>query len=233
MRLHYFQHVWFENLRIIKDWAHQQGFKVTRTAFFDNEPLPQVDEIDWLVVMGGPMGVYQEEKYPWLAQEKRFIKQAIKENKNVIGICLGAQLIADVLGAKVIKNAHKEIGWFPVRTINTNVLSEFNFFPKECNVFHWHTDTFDIPQGAVHIVRSDACFNQAFSYNNGRVIGLQFHMEMTDAGIKHLIEQGKNELTDDEYIQQPKDMLGRIQTIEENNSCMRKLLDNIKDISRK
>ncbi len=101
MRLHYLKHVPFEGLGSIRPWAEAQGFDITATCFYANEPLPALDKIDWLVVMGGPMNIYEEDQYPWLTDEKKFIHQAIESQKTVLGICLGAQLIADVLGQHV------------------------------------------------------------------------------------------------------------------------------------
>ncbi len=149
MRLHYLQHVWFEDLGIIKEWAENNQFEITRTAFFDNEPLPLVNDIDWLIIMGGPMNVYEEGQYQWLAEEKEFIKEAIDNGKIVLGICLGAQLIADVLGAQVVKNEHAEIGWFPIQAIRDHKSLASNMLPDEFRVFHWHGDRFEVPEGAV------------------------------------------------------------------------------------
>src|SRR5271170_6697939 len=114
MRIHYFQHVPFEGLGCIAQWAAEKEHTVTATRFYLDEPAPNPGEIDWLVVMGGPMNIYEEAEYPWLAREKRFIGEAIRGGKTVIGICLGAQLIADVMGGPVTRNLEKEIGWFPI-----------------------------------------------------------------------------------------------------------------------
>ena len=103
MRLHYLQHVPFEGLGNIETWAKNKGFHITRTRFFDNEPLPSTDDFEWLVVMGGPMNIYEETGYPWLVKEKKFIEECLKRDKFVLGICLGGQLIADVLGGRVVK----------------------------------------------------------------------------------------------------------------------------------
>ena len=115
MRIHYFQHVPFEGLGSIEDWIRSEGYDLFSTRFYRNDPLPELDRIDWLIVMGGPMGANDDHIYPWLAAEKKFIGEAIKKGVRILGICLGAQLIASVLGARVYPNAHKEIGWFHVR----------------------------------------------------------------------------------------------------------------------
>lgn len=230
MRLHFFQHVWFEDLGVIKDWALDNGFAITRTAFYENESLPDLNDIDWLVIMGGPMNIYEVDKYSWLVEEKEFIKRAIDGGKKVLGICLGAQLIADVLGAKVTKGKHKEIGWFPVRFDNIKDSQVFKDFPNEVTVFHWHGDTFGIPLNAVHVAESDACSNQAFFYNCGKVIGLQFHFELKEQGIRRLVEQCSDEISLGDYVQKPEDIIAGISNINTNNALMIRFLSNLKRI---
>jgi GMP synthase-like glutamine amidotransferase len=121
-----------------------------------------VDGFDWLIVMGGPMNVYQYRDYPWLRAERRVIRDAVSANKRVLGVCLGAQLIADALGGKVFQNDHKEIGWFPVSAVPEGADSPF-VFPHETTVFHWHGDTVSLPPGGVWLARSPGCEHQAFS----------------------------------------------------------------------
>lgn len=226
-RLHYFQHVGFEGAGIIKPWAEQNDFSVTRTAFFDNEQVPSLEDIDWLVIMGGPMGVYDETKYPWLADEKKFISEAISGGKKVLGICLGAQLIADALGARVYPNRYKEIGWFPVKKCD-NGNSVSNVLPDDFHVFHWHSDTFDIPQCAERIILSKACANQAFSFDNGRVVALQFHMEMSAEDIRLLVENCYNGLDRSPYVQKKGEILGQTSYIDNANKLVKLLLQKQK-----
>ena len=158
MRIHYLQHVRFEGLGCIETWAQSEKHSLTGTHFFQNDPLPELGNLDWLIVMGGPMGVADEQKYPWLTTEKRFIEKAIRDGKTVLGICLGAQLIADVLGARVYSIQHKEIGWFPIELTDEGQRSSLlGFIPDQFDVFHWHGDTFDLPDGATHLARSEAC----------------------------------------------------------------------------
>jgi GMP synthase-like glutamine amidotransferase len=154
-------------------------------------------DIDGLIVMGGPMGVYDEAVYPWLADEKIFIKQIIDQNKPVLGICLGAQLIADVLGAEVRSAGNKEIGFFP---IIGNPEHEFSKPWKTGTVFHWHGDTFGIPDGAVHLASSAATKNQAFLFKDN-VLALQFHLETTEESLMSLYENAKDEIVEAPFIQ--------------------------------
>lgn len=169
-----------------------KGADVTTTNF--SEPgwsLPAPDDMDLLVVMGGPMGVHDDSAYPWLPVEKNFIQDAIKADRRMVGICLGAQLAAQALGASVYPNAHKEIGWFPVHKTALPHPVLFDMAPTQ-TVFHWHGDTFDLPSGAMHLAYSDACANQAFIWQE-RVLGLQFHMEMLPEHIETLMSNSYQE----------------------------------------
>ena len=227
MRLHYLQHVPFEDLAKIKLWAEAKNHDISRTQLFNNKQLPKISDFDWLIVMGGPMNIYDEEKYPWLAKEKQFIKEAIASQKIVLGVCLGAQLIADALGGTVYKNNYKEIGWFPVSlTQEAKKSSIFNTLPDKFIAFHWHGDAFDLPPGATIIAENEGCANQAFEYN-GRVIGLQFHLESSIEGIKLLIRNCGDEITEGKYIQTPDEILSLHDNLQEINGTMDLLLDNI------
>jgi GMP synthase-like glutamine amidotransferase len=195
MNIHYFQHVPFEGLGSIENWAKKPDHKVTATRFYEDHKLPFIDICDMLIVMGGPMNVYEEDKYDWLTEEKKFIEKAIVRGKKVVGICLGAQLIADILGSKVYKNKEKEIGWMPVQiTPEGKKSAVFSDFADGQNVFHWHGDTFDLPNGAVQLARTEACEQQAFLYD-GHVLGLQFHLESTEESVAAMIENCKDEIT--------------------------------------
>jgi GMP synthase (glutamine-hydrolysing) len=178
--------------------------------------------------MGGPMGVHDEETYPWLRHEKKLIEGAVKHGKTILGICLGAQLIAQVLGAAVYQNKYREIGWFDIETcpaINNTILAEV--FPQKSRVFHWHGDTFDIPKGAVHIAKSKACLNQGFVYEN-RVIGFQFHMESTLQTVKKLILNCSDEIDNSEYVQSETKILSETDNFSNINNLMRGVLDVMK-----
>jgi GMP synthase (glutamine-hydrolysing) len=228
MRLHYFQHVPFEGLASIERWATSKEHTLTATKFYENNRLPEIEAIDWLIVLGGPMNIYEEDKYPWLTTEKTFIRKAIESDKTVIGICLGAQLITDVLGAKVYLGKYKEIGWFPIsltqRAQQSNI---FGFLPEQFNVFHWHGDTFDLPAGAVHLARSEACENQAFIYN-GRVLGLQFHLESTEQSVQQIVQNCKTEIVQAEYIQSADEILAvKGQNYSQINNAMFGILDRL------
>jgi GMP synthase-like glutamine amidotransferase len=144
------------------------------------------------------MSVNDEAEWPWLPAEKRLIREAIGAGTPVLGVCLGAQLIANALGARVYRNAVKEIGWHPIQAVTPS--SPAFRFPAERTVFHWHGETFDLPEGAVHLAKSRAAENQAFQVGR-RAIGLQFHLETTPAAAEALLEHCRHELTPGPYVQ--------------------------------
>jgi len=187
MRAHYFQHVPFEGLGCIEPWLRSADAVVTDTRFFDTGALPDLNDIDLLVVMGGPMSVNDEDEFPWLVEEKRFVRDAIQAGRSVLGVCLGAQLIASAMGARVYRNHTREIGWFPVEAVPQASPGAFQF-PNSSLAFHWHGETFDLPSGAAHLARSAACENQAFQLGDS-VIGMQFHLETTPESARTMVEQ--------------------------------------------
>ncbi|HNY76930.1 MAG: type 1 glutamine amidotransferase [Sedimentisphaerales bacterium] len=229
MRLHWLGHVPFEDAANIGAWAEQHGCTVTSTQLYTGAPLPQIEEIDALAVMGGPMNVYQHRDHPWLLQEKRFLEQAIRAGIPTIGVCLGAQLVADVLGAKVVQNPHIEIGWFEVETVTESAGAEPNDhpplprdLPTRFMAFHWHGDTFEIPRGAIRIAQSRACRNQAFEYA-GHVLGLQFHLEYSAESIEKMLAHCGHELVQAPFVQDRE----RITQGLANLSKDRELLDSV------
>jgi len=230
MRLHYLQHVPFEDLANIKVWAERKDYSISRTLLFNGERLPDTGDFDWLVIMGGSMNIYEDDKYPWLIEEKKFIEKAIANRKIVLGVCLGAQLIADVLGSVVYKNEYKEIGWFPVSlTQESRKSALFNTLPDDFTAFHWHGDTFDLPDGATRIAENEGCANQAFEYNC-RVIGFQFHLESSIESINLLLQNCGDEIVAGKYIQTPDEMLSLKHNVQEINRIMDLLLDNMEKL---
>jgi GMP synthase (glutamine-hydrolysing) len=209
MRIHYIQHVPFEGPASIAKWAETHAHTMTATCAYHDPVFPEVSEFEWLIIMGGPMNIYEEDKYPWLTKEKNIIRQSIDSGKIVIGICLGAQLIADVLGADIYPNQHKEIGWFPVElTSEGKALKISGWLPSKFLALHWHGDTFDLPNGAVHLLKSEGCQNQAFLYN-GKILGLQFHLESTPKSVNDLVQNCINEIVPGTYIQTVENILSR------------------------
>lgn len=199
-RAHFLQHVPFEGLGSIGPWLEAGGWSVSGTRLYENttpsEPaLPDPAELDMLVVLGGPMSVNDEAELPWLAAEKRFLRAAMEAGVPVLGICLGAQLIASAMGARVYPARQKEIGWFPVRrAAHGRAAAAVAFsFPDSVEAFHWHGETFDLPPGAVRLASSEACANQAFQLG-ACTIGLQFHLETTPDSAREIVENCRGEL---------------------------------------
>ena len=201
MRVHWLQHVPFEALGSIETWLEATGATVTVTRLYDDEPLPDVAGLDLVIAMGGPMSVNDEAQLPWLVGELRFIREAIDRGVAVLGVCLGAQLIAKATGARVYKNAEREIGWFPV--IGTSEESDVPNWARKgvtSSVFHWHGETFDLPKDAVSLARSPGCEHQAFRIGRS-VIGIQFHLETTPALVHAMTTHCADDLAPGTFVQ--------------------------------
>jgi GMP synthase-like glutamine amidotransferase len=204
MRTAVLQHVPFEGLGSIGDWlAARADARVTFVRLFQGEALPPADSADLVIALGGPMSVNDEALYPWLRDEKRFLAEAVGSGTPVLGICLGAQLIASALGARVYPGPAKEIGWFPVFAEPAQA-GAFRF-PAETTVFHWHGETFDLPAGALHLASSAVCRHQAFQVGP-RAIGLQFHLETTPASAEAMLDHCADELVPQPFIQSEQEL---------------------------
>ena len=198
MKVHILQHVPFEGIGSIGSWLSARGGNISHTRFFESSTLPKLQGLDLIIAMGGPMSVNDEASLSWLKTEKLFIREAVALGLPVVGICLGAQLIASALGARVYSNENKEIGWFEIEA--TPGTHEVFCFPNRTTVFHWHGETFDLPAGAVRLAKSAGCANQAFQIGNN-VIGLQFHLETTAVSADSIITNCRQELVAGPYVQ--------------------------------
>jgi GMP synthase-like glutamine amidotransferase len=227
VRFHWLGHVPFEDAANIGVWAEQHGYTVTDTQLYTGVPLPDIEDIDALAVMGGPMNIYQHRDYPWLLKEKRFIEQAIRAGIPTIGVCLGAQLIADVLGAKVAQNPYIEIGWFEVETV-TESLQDclLHDLPASFMAFHWHGDTFEIPSGATRIAQSKACRNQAFEYA-GHVLGLQFHLEYSAQSIEKMLVHCGHEPVQASFVQDRQQVIQGLVNVPRTRELLDSLLGSL------
>lgn len=188
MRVAIFEHAPYEGPGAIATWADDRGHAVTRIDA-TRGTFPEPAEYDFLVVMGGPMSANDDATLDWLAAEKVAVRAGIDAGKRVLGVCLGGQIVASVLGAAITRNPELEIGWFPVTLSRAARESRvFQALPESFISGHWHGDTFAIPEGATAMASSEACVNQAFEYDDGRVVGVQFHLEWFSADVEALAE---------------------------------------------
>lgn len=189
-----FQHVANEILGTLNPALKKQGLNIRYVNFErDPEASPSVEKYNGLIVLGGYMGVYEADQYTHIKTEIKLIEQALKKNIPILGICLGAQILAHVLGSEVRKSAEKEMGWYDVELTtageNSPLLSHFK---KTEKIFQMHGDTFDIPKSCEHLAISKICPAQAFSYGT-KVFGLQFHLEVDEAMILRWLNNPKNQ----------------------------------------
>jgi len=227
MKAHCIMHVPYESPGIIEVYMINNGINISYTRIYEKVEFPDPEDVDFLIIMGGPMSVYEEDIYPWLKEEKIFISNVIDAGKKALGICLGSQFIAEVLGAKVYPNKIKEIGWFPIfKTDEGKTESLLNKFNDENMVFHWHGDTYDLPPGAIHLFRSEHCQNQAYIYEN-RVVGLQFHLETTPETLQGMLDAGKSEIVENICIQTVEEIADKIGYTSSTNILMYNLLDEL------
>jgi len=179
------KHVEDEGPGLLGEYFQTLGWGTTTIELYRGDALPEnLDSVAAVVILGGPMNVYEEEKYPFLGSEDRFIKQVLREEVPFLGICLGAQLLAKACGAPVTKSPNREIGWFEVQLTEAGKRDGlFRGLPDTLAVFQWHEDTFAIPQGASLLATSALCRNQAFRKGKS-AYGLQFHLEATPEMIR-------------------------------------------------
>jgi GMP synthase-like glutamine amidotransferase len=229
MRFHCLQHIAFESPGSLIDSIREQGDELSFTRLYQGDPLPLLDAFDALIILGGPMSIHEEDEFPWLRQEKELIRAAIRRQKKILGICLGAQLIAAVLGARIYPNPHKEIGFWPVywtKDAGNRLLHEPNpgyLRPGGTSLFfHWHGETFDLPEGAVRLAWSEACRNQAFLLGD-RILGIQFHPEATPEIIRDMIRYEGHELVEGPFIQTADSILRQLPGSEDGKQWLHTL----------
>ncbi|MDX1347404.1 MAG: type 1 glutamine amidotransferase [Thiomicrorhabdus chilensis] len=210
MKILILQHTATEGAGMVLDWCVQKGVKVSYINLYEPHPEFDLDElVQLVVVLGGPMSVNAENDYPWLKPEKHFIRQCVEAQIPILGICLGAQLIASALGSQVVANSEVEIGWHKIEGL-TNQTDVFPL-PVSMPVFHWHGETFELPSHSVRLAKSDACANQGFQLGD-KVIGLQFHPEITVNTIEAWIADAGESLKPSKYVQSPNEMRAKAKT---------------------
>ena len=224
------QHHPIEGPGSLAPWLAVHAASTQIVHLYAGEDCPPPESVDLLLILGGPMSVNDEGEFPWLRAEKAFIRQGIDRHRPVLGICLGSQLIASVLGAQVRANPEKEIGWLPIEGI-ANAGAPISL--PTTTVFHWHGDTFDLPAGATLLARSAACAHQAFLYKEN-VLALQFHLETTPELAKLFIATGSDELVPAPYIQSPEAILSTPDDLyQAGNALLEDLLNKLIQLTRK
>ena len=227
MRIHCFQHASYEKPGTIKEWADINGHSISYTLLFqDDHTFPGQEDFDVLLVMGGAMNVDEEDRFPWLINEKDFILQTIKTGKKCIGICLGAQLISNALSERVYSNEEKEIGIFPVSfTGHALELELFRHLSNPYHVLHWHGDTFDLPDSAILIASTEVCRNQAYLVGKS-ILCFQFHFEMNPELLEAFIVNDGYELEEKgRYIQSEEEIRKNAGLLKKNREDLFIILD--------
>ena len=209
MRVNAFIHAPFEGLGAIHFWLKKKSYSLREIHTYRGDPIPRLGEFDWLIIMGGPQNLKQIEKYPYLQEEIGLITQAIQRNKLVLGICLGAQLIAESLGAKTEASPEKEIGVFPLYLTEPGHSDPIlRHFPEQFPSTHWHNDMPGIPAGASILATSPGCPRQIIRFKP-RVYGLQCHLELTGDNIREMLLHEGKKLVPGRYIQTNEEFLGQ------------------------
>lgn len=210
MRIICLTHISFEGPGAIAEWAESRGHSLEIAPLYSADWAHPADH-DFVIVMGGPMSIHEESEFAWLAAEKAYLQAVATDGRTlVLGVCLGAQLLADALGGSVAPGEAPEIGWYPVElTEQGRALGVFASLPGSFPALHWHGDRFTIPPHAVHVARSEACDTQAFASDGGRVVGLQFHLEATPESWSALCDAAPDELdAGGEWVSSAGAMLG-------------------------
>jgi len=226
VNIHYFQHAAGEGPGEIANWAAASGHNLSGTHWYRGDTPPDPEEIDFLAIMGGGMNIYEHRNHPWLVPEKALIAKVIALGKPVLGVCLGGQLIADVMGGRVYQNPEYEIGWFPIQSVEPRQHPLFAHFPPEFTALHWHGDTFELPPGATLLASTDACRNQAFLCRDN-VVALQFHIEVRPADVRLFVQGETAPLPAGRYVQSFEQILDGDANIPAVHKLLTPLLDGM------
>jgi GMP synthase (glutamine-hydrolysing) len=225
MKIHYIMHADFETVGVIEDWAYARGYQLTGHKPYKGERLPSANDLDFLIIMGGPQSPLELEKDPYLKDELVLIKDAIANDKKVLGFCLGAQLIGEALGGKTSRSPEKEVGVFPIQLTGAGQVDHlFQGFPDSFDVIHWHNDMPGATPSAELLATSAGCPQQAYRYKHN-VYGLQFHMEITNASMQGMIANCPGDLKPARFVQSAYELAQQDLTPINNN--MKLVLDRL------
>ena len=228
MRIHLLEHEPFFQPTNIDLWAEEKGFTITRSDICHEEPFPDLEEFDWLVAMGAVQHAWEDDVYPWLRKEKTFIARAIEGGKTILGICFGAQLIAEALGGGVFPNHDHEIGWHAVHLTEEGRASEiFGGLPESFQTFHWHSDHFSLPGCCTRMAQSEVSENQAYVAEGGRVVGMQFHPEYTLDLIRHFTIKYGHGWPPGEFVGNRDEVLAKADEYPDTYGLMKIILDGM------
>lgn len=229
MRLHLLEHdpipIRHNNITI---WAEKKGYSVISTDVFRGGDLPSQNNFDWLIVLGGSQHTWEDKEHPWLIGEKEFIFEALARDKIILGICFGAQLLAEALGGRVFSNEKEEIGWHEV-TVSDEGMESFLLknVPRRFLTFHWHSDHFSLPSGCTRLAFSEPTTNQAYLSLNYRVAGIQFHPEYTVEMVQYFANEHGDDWQKGPYVAGKASVLSRCTQIPETYWLMELLLENM------
>lgn len=223
-------HASFERPGSIETWANKHNHQMTEIKTYAGEALPEIDGFDMLIVMGGPQSPLEIEESPYLKDEIALIKQALKMNKRIVGVCLGAQLISEALGGKTEKSPHKEIGMYPVELLKDAASLDpiFKDFPATFDVMHWHNDMPGLVDGMELIAKSEGCPRQIFRFGD-RVYGFQCHFELTRELVESMVANCGSDLKAGQYVMAPEQLMSLDYSV--LNAQMDKVLDYLSNVN--
>ena len=228
MNILFLQHDPLDGPGALLEWAESRGHAVSFCLVCEGHPLPPIESFDLLVSLGGPMGAYEEEKYPWLATEKEYLRRAVAAGKKILGLCLGCQLLADALGGKAFRHTCKEFGWQPIEPLAEGTA----WFGSEApfKAFQWHGDTYSLPSGAVQLARNEAAEQQAFLLKGpagNQVLGLQFHLEWTEQMAREALAEPGVAPLKSPFVQTPEEILSDLSLFESAKERFFTLMDKL------
>ena len=232
MRILLLQHDPLDGPGALTEWALERGHSVTICMICQGEPLPPLDSFDLLVSLGGPMGAYEEEKHPWLVTEKEYLRQAVAEGKQILGLCLGCQLLADALGGKAFRHTCKEFGWQPIQPLEAG--SAWFGSADSFQAFQWHGDTYSLPSGAIQLARNEAAEQQSFLLTGplgNPVLGLQFHLEWTESMAREALAEAGVAPRPSPSVQTPDEILADLSLFDSARERFFALMDRLASIN--